>query len=148
MALASLIPAEQVFSQVRVASKKQLFDEVALRMASYMGCAEQTILDVLLERERLGSTSVGNGMAIPHGKIDGIERIYGLLMTLEHAIDFDAHDGQHVDIVCALIAPADEGGDHLRALSVVSRFLRDKNTSMHLRNAKSHHDIIALLGSS
>ena len=106
---------------------------------------ERTIFDVLLERERLGTTGVGNGIAIPHGKLPGIDRLYGLFARLETPIDFDAIDEQPVDLIFMLLAPENAGADHLKALARVSRLLRDKASCEKLRGSDRADALYALL---
>ena len=106
---------------------------------------ERQIYDVLLERERLGSTGVGNGIAIPHGKLAGLKRLQGLFLRLEPAVDFDSVDEQPVDLVFLLLAPESAGADHLKALARVSRLLRDRQVCEKLRGAEHPDALYALL---
>jgi len=99
----------------------------------------------LLERERLGSTGVGNGIAIPHGKIAGLDRLYGLFARADQPIDFDAIDEQPVDLIFLLLAPEGAGADHLKALARVSRLLRDRVTCEKLRGSDNADALYALL---
>ena len=107
--------------------------------------SERQIFDVLLERERLGTTGVGNGIAIPHGKLPGLSRLYGLFARLEHPVDFDSIDEQPVDLIFLLLAPEAAGADHLKALARVSRLLRDRTICEKLRGADNPDALYALL---
>lgn len=145
MNLAEIIAPRGVIANLRVSSKKQALQELAKRAAEITGEPERAIFEVLLERERLGTTGVGNGIAIPHGKLASLPRLYALFAKLEHAIDFDAIDEQPVDLICLLLAPQTAGADHLKALAQVSRLLRDRQVCEKLRGANSPEAIYALL---
>jgi len=145
MNLAEIISTRGVFANLRVSSKKQALQELAKRAADITGEPERSIFEVLLERERLGTTGVGNGIAIPHGKLASLSRLYALFAKLEHPIDFDAIDEQPVDLICLLLAPQTAGADHLKALAQVSRLLRDRQVCEKLRGANSPEAIYALL---
>ncbi|MEE8293132.1 MAG: PTS sugar transporter subunit IIA, partial [Kiloniellales bacterium] len=121
---------------------------LARRAADITGQPERAIFEVLIERERLGTTGVGNGIAIPHGKLAGLERLYGLFARLETPIDFDAIDEQPVDLICLLLAPESAGADHLKALARVSRLLRDRSVCEKLRGSDNTDAIYALLSES
>ena len=133
MDIADLIYPEGVVASLRVTSKKQALQELAKRAAEITGQPERAIFEVLVERERLGTTGVGDGVAIPHGKLPDLERLYGLFARLEKPIDFDAIDEQPVDLICLLLAPETAGADHLKALARVSRLLRDQSVREKLR---------------
>jgi PTS system nitrogen regulatory IIA component len=145
MDIADLISPAAVVARLRVGSKKQLLQELAKRAAELSGFAERQIFDILLERERLGSTGVGNGIAIPHGRLPGLTRLHGLFARVEPAVDFDAVDEQPVDLVFLLLAPEGAGADHLKALARVSRLLRDRQVCEKLRGAESADALYALL---
>ena len=145
MNLAEIISPRGVIANLRVSSKKQALQELAKRAAEITGEPERAIFEVLLERERLGTTGVGNGIAIPHGKLASLPRLYALFAKLEHPIDFDAIDEQPVDLICLLLAPQTAGADHLKALAQVSRLLRDRQVCEKLRGANSPEAIYALL---
>jgi PTS system nitrogen regulatory IIA component len=145
MNLAEIISPRGVIANLRVSSKKQALQELAKRAAEITGEPERAVFEVLLERERLGTTGVGNGIAIPHGKLASLPRLYALFAKLEHPIDFDAIDEQPVDLICLLLAPQTAGADHLKALAQVSRLLRDRQVCEKLRGANSPEAIYALL---
>ena len=145
MELYDLLSAESVIEKLNVASKKQALQEVARRAARVTGLEERAIFDTLLERERLGTTGVGKGIAIPHGKLAGLDRPYGFFARLTKPIDFDAIDDQPVDILFALLAPLDAGADHLKALARVSRLFRDRDMCEKLRGSDQADALYGLL---
>lgn len=140
-----LLTPKSIIPNLRANSKKQALQELARRAAELTGQHERAVFDVLLERERLGTTGVGHGIAIPHGKLPGLDRVQGLFARLERPIDFDAIDEQPVDLIFVLLAPEQAGADHLKALARVSRLLRDAQTCEKLRGADNADAIFALL---
>ena len=145
MEIADLLVPRGVLAQLRVGSKKQVLQELARRGATQTGVAERRIYDVLAERERLGSTGIGKGIAVPHGKLGELPRLCGLFARLERPVAFDAIDDRPVDLVFALLAPAAAGAEHLRALARVSRLLRDEAICQKLRGTDSADALYALL---
>lgn len=145
MEIADLLRPEHVVAHLRATSKKQALQDLARRAAQVTGHNERAIFDVLMERERLGTTGVGNGIAIPHGKLSSLERLYGLFARLDHPIDFDAIDERPVDLIFLLLAPESAGADHLKALARVSRLLRDKGACEKLRGTDDAEALYALL---
>jgi PTS system nitrogen regulatory IIA component len=137
-----------VIAKLRATSKKQVLQELAKRAAESTGLPERQIFEVLLERERLGTTGVGNGIAIPHGKLAGLKQLFGMFARLEQPVDFDAIDEQPVDLIFLLLAPEAAGADHLKALARVSRLLRDRSVCEKLRGANQADAIYALLTES
>jgi PTS system nitrogen regulatory IIA component len=148
MEIADLIPPEGVIANLRVSSKKQALQELARKAAELTGESERAVFEVLIERERLGTTGVGHGIAIPHGKLSGLEGLYALFARLDKPIDFDAIDEQPVDLICVLLAPESAGADHLKALARISRLLRDRSVCEKLRGSDSADAIYALLTES
>jgi nitrogen PTS system EIIA component len=148
MDISDLIGPDSVVANLRSSSKKQALQELAKRAAEITGLHERAIFEVLLERERLGTTGVGNGIAIPHGKLPNLERLYGLFARLGHPIDFDSIDEQPVDLIFLLLAPESAGADHLKALARVSRLLRDKGVCEKLRGTDNAEALFALLTES
>jgi PTS system nitrogen regulatory IIA component len=140
-----MIQPEGIVANLRVSSKKQALQELAKRAAELTGLAERKIFEVLIQRERLGTTGVGHGIGIPHGKLAELDRLHGLFARLERPIDFDAIDEQPVDLICVLLAPEAAGADHLKALARVSRLLRDQNICEKLRGSDTCEAIHALL---
>ena len=145
MEIADLITPRSVVAQLRVASKRQALQELAKRAAAITGIHERTIFDVLTERERLGSTGIGMGIGIPHGKVPGLERLCGIFARLERPIPFEAIDDQPVDLIFVLLAPENAGADHLKALARVSRLLRDRAVCEKLRGTDNPDALYALL---
>ncbi|GAB6053049.1 PTS IIA-like nitrogen regulatory protein PtsN [Magnetospira thiophila] len=145
MEIVDILSPESVIADLKATSKKQALQELAKRAADITGLHERAIFDVLLERERLGTTGVGNGIAIPHGKLPSLERLYGIFARLENPIDFDSIDEHPVDLVFLLLAPESAGADHLKALARVSRLLRDSNVCEKLRGSNRPEGLYALL---
>ena len=145
MELIDLVPVEGIVPALRVTSKKQALLELAGRAETLTGIAQREIYDALMERERLGSTGVGNGIAIPHAKLPGLDRLWGLFARLETPIDFDSIDEQPVDLMFLLLAPTGAGADHLKALARVSRLLRNHSVCDKLRGSNDAAAIFALL---
>jgi PTS system nitrogen regulatory IIA component len=145
MEIAELLSPESVIPNLRATSKKQVLQELARRSAEATGLHERAIFDVLLERERLGTTGVGHGIAIPHGKLPELKKLFGLFARLEQPVDFDAIDEQPVDLIFLLLAPETAGADHLKALARVSRLLRDRAVCEKLRGANQPEALYALL---
>lgn len=145
MALADLLHQDAIIPALRANSKKQLLQELAAKASKLTGLPEREIFDVVLQRERLGSTGVGNGIAIPHGKLASIRSIAGIFARLEAPVDFEALDDQPVDLVFLLLAPEGAGADHLKALSRIARVLRDQDLVAKLRATDSASAIYAFL---
>lgn len=148
MEIAELLSPGSIIPNLRATSKKQALQELAKRAAEITGQPERSIFEVLIERERLGTTGVGQGIAIPHGKLPELDRLYLLFARLETPIDFDSIDEQPVDLICVLLAPETAGADHLKALARVSRLLRDRSVCEKLRGTDSAEALRALLTES
>ena len=145
MEIRDILQPEAVIAGLKVTSKKQVLQELARHAATVTGVNERKIFETLLERERLGTTGVGNGIAIPHGKLSELTRLYGVFARIDKPIDFDSIDEQPVDLVFLLLAPEAAGADHLKALARVSRLLRDAATCEKLRGAKTADGLYLLL---
>lgn len=145
MEISDLITPARVIPALKVTSKKQALQELSRICAEFTELDERAIFEVLIERERLGTTGVGGGVAIPHGKLAGLQRLYGLFARLDQPIDYDAVDEQPVDLIFLLLAPESAGADHLKALARVSRKLRDQETCEKLRGSDSADALYALL---
>ena len=148
MEIGDLLGPESVIAKLPATSKKQALQELAKRAAQITGLHERAVFDVLLERERLGTTGVGNGIAIPHGKLADLTKLYGLFARLEKPIDFDSVDDQPVDLIFLLLVPEGAGADHLKALARVSRLLRDRAICEKLRGSDDSEALYALLTES
>jgi len=145
MPLTDILTPQSVLASVKAVSKKQLLQELSAFAAAQSGLLESDIFEALLQRERLGSTGIGHGMAIPHGKLPKLDRLIGIFARLEKPVDFDALDGQQVDLVFLLLAPEGAGADHLKALSRVARALRDPAIAQKLRKSHDASALFALL---
>jgi PTS system nitrogen regulatory IIA component len=145
MPLTDLIASNAIIPALKVNSKKQVLQELAARAAVLSGQSERAIFDILMQREKLGSTAIGNGIAIPHGKMATLTRLFGLFARLDRPVDFDALDNQPVDLVFLLLAPEDAGADHLKALARIARLLRDSSVAHKLRASHDAESIYAVL---
>ncbi len=148
MDLSDLVQAPAILPALKANSKKQLLQLLAEKAATVTGLPEREIFDTILQRERLGSTGVGNGIAIPHGKLPGVKMITGVFARLEQPVDFEALDDQPVDLVFLLLAPEGAGADHLKALSRIARVLRDSDTVAKVRGSRDAAAIHTLLSSA
>ncbi len=142
MNISDLLAPEAVLASLKAQTKKQLLQELAARAHARTNLPEKQIFETLNERERLGTTGVGAGIAIPHGRMAGATTITGVFARLESAIDYEAVDGQPVDLVFMLLAPENAGADHLKALARVSRLLRNQQTCEKLRAAQSAEALV------
>lgn len=145
MDLGDLLMPEGVFASFKVQNKKHALQELAAKAAAVTGLDEREIFNTLLQRERLGSTGVGRGIAIPHARLPGLDRIAAVFAQLEDPIPFDAADGEPVDLIFILLAPEHAGADHLKALARISRVLRDPHTLEKLRAARDRKALYAVL---
>ena len=143
--LSDIITLEAVDSGAPAANKKALFQHLASAGSRLTGMPSKTILAALNAREKIGSTGFGGGAAIPHGKVEGLERVVGYFVRLATPIDYHAVDGMPVDLVFLLLSPPDAGVDHLKALASISRTCRDRPTLAKLRGARSKDALFALL---
>ena len=147
MELTDLLKPEAVLPSLFVQSKKQVLQEVCHAASGLTGIADREIFDTILQRERLGSTGVGQGVAIPHGKLRSLDRLVGVFARLARPVDFDALDDQPVDLVFLLLAPESAGADHLKALARVARMLRDGTVAQRLRAAPDADELYGILTS-
>lgn len=145
MNIADLLAPDAVIPALKAQSKKQLLQELASKAHALTHLSERRIFETLMERERLGTTGVGAGIGIPHGRMAEAKEITGIFVRLDHAIEYEAVDSQPVDLVFMLLAPENAGADHLKALARVSRLLRDKVVCEKLRGAKSAEALFAIL---
>ena len=148
MEISDLLPPDGVTADLKVTSKKQALQDLAKRAAEVSGLQERAVFDVLMERERLGTTGVGNGIAIPHGKLPNLDRLYGFFARLGQPIDFQAIDERPVDLIFVLLAPESASADHLKALARISRLLRDQGVCDKLRGTDSAEALFAILTES
>lgn len=144
MELADILADRAVLCCTGVTTKRQLFEDLAERAAEITGHDAAEILEAIASREELGSTGLGNGIAIPHGKVAGLKGVTALVARLDQPIDFDSVDDQPVDIVVMLLAPTGAGADHLKALSRVARLLRTESVIEDLRRAEGPEQLRAI----
>lgn len=143
--LSQLVYPTTVRAALSVDSKKSLFAAIGQVAAATLGLDAAEVTEALTERERLGSTGFGRGIALPHARIAGLSGVRGMVFQFAKPIDFDAVDSLPVDIAFVLLSPADAGADHLKALAQVSRFLRDDSMLARLRGARDAEALYALL---
>jgi nitrogen PTS system EIIA component len=145
MPLLDFLDPQAVLPALRVNGKKQALQELATHAARLTGLDQTAVFEALLQRERLGSTGIGEGIAIPHGKLPGLTRIFGLMARLEKPIEFEALDGQRIDILFLLLAPEGAGADHLKALSRVARVLREPGLIERVRATRDAAALYAIM---
>lgn len=133
MELSDLLELEALLPDVRAISKKQVLQEMAARAARVTGLPEREIFEIVSQRERLGSTAVGHGIAVPHGAVPGLTRPTGVFARLARPIAYEAVDDQPVDLIFMLLTPPDAGADHLKALALIARAMRDGELMDKLR---------------
>ena len=145
MELADILSEESVLVCSGLKTKLEVLRTLSERAAQVTGESADAIFAAVNDREELGSTGLGNGIAIPHGKLPSISRVYGLFARLAQPVDFDSVDGQPVDLVFVLLAPEDAGADHLKALAKISRLLRDPAMVAKLRGTDDAQGLYAIL---
>ncbi|SDB51252.1 PTS IIA-like nitrogen regulatory protein PtsN [Bauldia litoralis] len=145
MDLGDLIAPEAVIGSLKANSKKQAIQAIAEKAAALTQLPEREIFETLLQREKLGSTGVGGGIAIPHGKLPELDRIFGMFARLPKPIDFEALDDQPVDLIFLLLAPEGAGADHLKALARIARHLRKGGVANKLRASTDKAALHAVL---
>jgi len=145
MALADLIPNGGVNVDLGASSRKQALQAMSDIAAELTGLPARAIFDAVLQRERLGSTGVGQGVAIPHARLAGIDQVVGVFARLRTPVDFESIDGRPADLIFMLIAPEDAGAEHLKALARVSRLLRREDVRQRLRAAPDSEAVYAVL---
>lgn len=145
MTLSDIIDARAILPGLKAQNKKQLLQELAQALSKLVAVDSRVIFETLLQREKLGSTGLGQGIAIPHGRLPSINRVYGVFARLQSPIAFESVDGEPVDLVFALISPTQAGADHLTALARVSRLFRDSVTLKKLRGTDTAEGLYAIL---
>ena len=145
---ADVLHLDAVMPNLRSGNKKQVLQDLAKKAADITGKSADEIFHTLIERERLGSTGIGRGIAIPHGKLPGLSRVYAIMARLEKPVPFEAIDEQPVDLMVLLLAPAEAGADHLKALARVSRLLRNGDICEKLRGCTTADAIYGVVQSS
>ncbi len=145
MLVSEIITQNRVLCLSSVSSKKRLFQEISNNLALGSSLSMETVFNALQDREQLGPTGVGNGIAIPHAKVNGINNITGMFIRLEKPIEFDSIDKKKVDLIFTILAPSESGVDHLKALAKVSRLLRDQNICTKLRSTEDKIELFSIL---
>jgi nitrogen PTS system EIIA component len=145
MTLADIIDARAILPNAKAHNKKQLLQELSHALAEIVNVDHRKIFETLNTREKLASTGLGQGLAIPHGRLAGLERVHGLFARLATPIAFDSVDGEPVDLVFVLLAPDHAGADHLTALARISRLLRQPQTLAKLRGTETAEGLYAIL---
>ncbi len=145
MPLSDLISRDAILPSLKVASKKQALQELSERAAQQCSLTPREIFEALSQRERLGSTGIGNGIAIPHSKLARIDRIFGVFARVEKPIDFESLDGEPIDLILLLLAPENAGADHLKALARAARMLRSPSKTAKLRSTRDAGMLYAIL---
>lgn len=145
MELSDLISSKSIIATLKVGSKKQALQELSQIAEDITGVSSRDIFGTVLQRERLGSTGVGQGIAIPHGKLEGLDKLFAIFARLETPISYDSMDDQPVDLIFLLLAPESAGADHLKALARISRTLRDPSITEKLRGSDSINAIYTIL---
>ena len=145
MDLSDLVTPDAILPALKANSKKQVLQAIAERAAAMTGVQEKDIFETLIKREKLGSTGVGGGIAIPHGKLTGLDRIFGLFARLPKPIDFEALDEHPVDLIFLLLAPESAGADHLKALARIARLFREPGVAGKLRASGDESALYAVL---
>lgn len=145
MKIADILNLARIQLDIPATSKKQVLETIAKLASASTNCEQQIIFDALVERERLGTTGIGKGVAIPHARLAGLKDLYCLFMRVNPAVDFEAIDGKPVDLIFCLLVPEESGADHLKALARISKLLRDEKTCAELRTIKNSKDVLMLV---
>jgi PTS system nitrogen regulatory IIA component len=145
MNIADIISKEAVLDNVQATSKRELVQVLSNKIANLSNIDERVVFDAVWERENLGSTGYGDGVAFPHARIEGLEKVSAMFARLDEPVDFDSLDGKPVDLVFLLISPENSGADHLTALASLSRVLKTEGSCEKLRKARSVDELYAIL---
>ena len=145
MNIADIISKEAVLDNVQATTKRELVQVLSNKIANLAGVDERVVFDAVWERENLGSTGYGDGVAFPHARIEGLKKVTAMFVRLDEPVDFDSLDGKPVDLVFLLISPENSGADHLTALATLSRVLKTEGSCERLRKARTVEDLYAAL---
>ena len=145
MGISDILSEDMILTEVDAGNKRHLLEEISSFVAQKEGVDKSAVFEAVLERENLGSTGYGNGVAFPHARINGLKSVMSVFVRLENPIDYDALDGEPVDMVAFMVSPEDSGDDHLKTLSEFSRVLKNTEICKAVRKAKSAHDIYIAL---
>ncbi len=145
MEISEILSEDMVLANVEAENKRSLLEKLSSYVAEKENMDKNPIFEAILERENLGSTGYGDGVAFPHARIDGLNKVITVFARLDKGVDYDSLDSHPVDLVAFLLSPEKSGEDHLRALAVMSRVLKDEETCRQIRTAKSAHEIYLAL---
>ncbi len=145
MRLTEFLDFDAIKPALPAGNKRSLLNQLATLAGQRLGIAAASILETISEREKLGSTGFGQGVAIPHGKVEGLSQIYCLFVRLSEPVGYKAIDGAPVDLVFLLLSPPDAGAEHLKALAAISRVVRHAPTLEKMRGARSRDALAAVL---
>ena len=145
MGISDILSEDMVLAHVEAESKRGLLEQLSLYVAEKENIDKNSIFEAILERENLGSTGYGEGVAFPHARIEGLDKIIAVFARLDKGVDYDSLDSQPVDLIAFLLSPKKSGEDHLKSLAVMSRILKDSETCQKIREAKSAHEIYLAL---
>jgi len=145
MKIVDFLKSDEIFLDVSETSKKELLEKIAAIAAPKTGIETSLIFDALVERERLGTTGIGRGVAIPHARLAHLDELFCTFVRVQPAVDFEAIDGDPVDLVFVLLVPEESGADHLKALARISKLLRNEEVCQKLRRAKTSEDALKVI---
>lgn len=145
MKISDILSQNTILFPLKAETKAQLLEEMSLKLAKHEGIDFQAVSDAMTERERLGSTGYGNGFAVPHARLNGAKRVKAYFAKLAAPIDFDAVDGEGVDLFFMLVSPENSGADHLEALAVLAKVMQNKTMCAKLRKATTKDEIYKVL---
>lgn len=141
MEISDILSEDMVIADLAADNKRQLLEKLSTLAAERYSLDKNTVFEAILERENLGSTGYGNGVAFPHARINGLEKVISIVARLDKPMSFDAVDSQPVDIIAFMISPENSGDDHLKSLAALSRVLKNEGTCQTIRNSRSSHEI-------
>lgn len=145
MKISDILSQNTILTSLKAGTKRQLLEEMSAKLAHHENIDSHLVEDAMVERENLGSTAYGGGIAFPHARIDGAKRVKAYFAKLSAPVDFDAIDGQGVDLIFMLVSPENSGADHLEALAVLSKAMRNKAMCAKLRKASTKDEIYKIL---
>ena len=145
MSISDVLSEAMILTEVAADSKRHLLEQISEFVANKKGLDKNSVFEAVLERENLGSTGYGNGVAFPHARLEGLKNVVAVFARLKNPIDYDALDGNPVDIVAFMISPENSGDDHLRTLAIFSRVLKDAEICRQIRLAKNAHEIYSAM---
>jgi len=145
MSISDVLSEDMILTEIVADSKRHLLEQISKFVAERKGLDKSSVFEAVLERENLGSTGYGNGVAFPHARLEGLKNVVTVFARLKNPIDYDALDGNPVDMVAFMISPENSGDDHLRTLAVFSRVLKNAEICNAIRSAKNAHEIYSVM---